>query len=86
MIYEIIVKKSAVKEIENLPVKVLPKITQSISDLAVTPRPQHSKKLKGTKSNLWRIRVGDYRVVYLIDDKIQIIDVQKVGHRKDVYL
>ena len=86
MIYEIIVKKSAVKEIENLPLKVLPKITQSINDLAVTPRPLNSKKLKGTKSNLWRIRVGDYRVVYLIDDKIQVIDIQKVGHRKDVYL
>jgi mRNA interferase RelE/StbE len=85
MSYKIVVKKSAVKEIEALPTKILPQVTTAISRLADTPRPQGCKKLKGSKDNLWRIRIGDYRVVYIISDAIQIIDIQKVGHRKDIY-
>ena len=85
MIYKITVKKSAAKEIENLPIKIVPKIARCILGLAENPRPKNSKKLKASSSNLWRIRIGDYRVVYTIDDKIEIVDVQKVGHRKDIY-
>ena len=85
MSYKIVVKKSAAKEIEALPTKILPQVTKAIYNLADTPRPQGCKKLKGSKENLWRIRIGDYRVVYIIDDSIRIVDVQKVGHRKDVY-
>ena len=85
MSYQIVVKKSAAKEIEALPTKILPQVTEAIYDLGNVPRPQGCKKLKGSKANIWRIRIGDYRVVYLIDDKIEIIDIQKVGHRKDIY-
>ena len=60
-------------------------VIKAIFDLASAPRPAGCKKLKGSKDNLWRIRIGDYRVVYIIKDKIQIIDIQKAGHRKDVY-
>jgi len=53
--------------------------------LAENPRPAGCKKLKGTHEDLWRIRIGNYRVIYTINDTIQIIDIQKIGHRKDIY-
>jgi mRNA interferase RelE/StbE len=39
----------------------------------------------GKQANFWRIRIGDYRVVYVIDDEIRIVNIRKVGHRKDIY-
>ncbi|MDP2386900.1 MAG: type II toxin-antitoxin system RelE/ParE family toxin [Bacteroidota bacterium] len=83
--YTITIKKSAAKELEALPKKQVITITAAILQLAMSPRPQGCKKLKGSYLPLWRIRIGDYRVVYSIDDVISVIDVQKVGHRKDVY-
>ncbi len=60
------------------------KILRAILNLKNNPRPIGSKKLKGNSEN-WRIRVGNYRIVYSIDDKISIVDIRKVGHRKDIY-
>jgi mRNA interferase RelE/StbE len=56
-----------------------------IDGLANNPRPTNSRKLIGQEENLWRIRYGNYRVIYLIDDEIQIIDIRRIRHRKDVY-
>jgi mRNA interferase RelE/StbE len=83
--YKISIKKSAAKELEELPNKITALITTAILQLAHNPRPQGYKKLKGKILELWRIRIGNYRVIYTIDDGIKIIDVQKVGHRKDIY-
>ncbi len=83
--YTITIKKSAAKELEALPKKKVVAITAAILQLVANPRPQGCKKLKGSHLPVWRIRIGDYRVVYLIDDVISVIDVQKVGHRKDIY-
>lgn len=83
--YKITIKKSAAKELENLPIKIISKITTSIYSLAKDPRPLGCKKLKGSNEDLWRIRIGDYRVIYSIDNVIRIIDIKKVGHRKDIY-
>jgi len=57
----------------------------AISALASDPRPNGCKKLKGSEGELWRIRVGDYRVVYFIEDEIELVDIQRVRHRKEVY-
>lgn len=84
--YTIQIKKSAAKEMELLPVKITALITTAILDLANNPRPTGCKKLRGKSTDFWRIRIGDYRVIYTIDDQIKIIDVQKIGHRKDIYL
>jgi len=46
---------------------------------------QTAKKLKGKFSDLWRIRIGNYRVIYTIDDTIKIVDIKEVGDRKDIY-
>jgi mRNA interferase RelE/StbE len=57
----------------------------AISALATDPRPKGCKKLKGSEDELWRIRVGDYRVVYFIEDEIKLVDIQRTRHRKEVY-
>jgi mRNA interferase RelE/StbE len=57
----------------------------AISALATDSRPKGCKKLKGSEDELWRIRVGDYRVVYFIEDEIKLVDIQRARHRKEVY-
>ncbi len=81
--YKIEIKKSAQKEIKNLPNKELKKIVDKINSLAHEPRPAGCKKLSGEEK--YRIRVGSYRVLYSIEDDVLVIYAVKVGHRKDVY-
>ena len=81
--YNIFIKSSAVKEIENIPRKDRLRIIQKVQGLAVTPRPQGCEKLTG--ENRYRIRQGVYRVVYSVSDRELLIVVVKVGHRQDVY-
>ncbi len=83
--YSIYFRKSARKELEQLPKTVVKNLIPIIDGLAKNPRPTNSKKLIGQEENLWRIRYGNYRVIYLIDDEIQIIDIRRIRHRKDVY-
>lgn len=81
--YKIGIKKSAQKELKSLPNKELKKVIEKISSLAINPRPAGCKKLSGDEK--YRIRVGNYRVLYSIEDDILTIFIVKVGHRKDVY-
>jgi mRNA interferase RelE/StbE len=73
----------AQKELARLPEREYERIRDAISALAETPRPPGCLKLSGREG--WRIRVGDYRVVYEIDDKANTLTVLQVGHRRDVY-
>lgn len=82
--YKIFIGKSAEKELSSLPDSVLLKVNEAILQLANNPRPSGCKKLKGFK-DLFRIRVGNYRVVYNIQDKILRIEILKIADRKDVY-
>jgi mRNA interferase RelE/StbE len=82
--YEIVFARSARKELQNLSRAVSERILDKIELLAKDPRAPDSRKLHGY-SNLWRIRIGEYRVVYSIDDKSQIITVFIVRHRSDAY-
>ncbi|MBF0331144.1 MAG: type II toxin-antitoxin system RelE/ParE family toxin [Candidatus Omnitrophica bacterium] len=81
--YKVEIKRSAVKEIESLPRKEILIILDRIRLLADDPRPRDVRKLSGDEK--YRIRCGDYRILYLIEDDVLIIYVVKVGHRKDVY-
>lgn len=81
--YKIEIKKSAQKELKSLPSKELKKVIEKISSLAINPRPTGCKKLSGDEK--YRIRVGNYRVLYSIEEDILTIFIVKVGHRKDVY-
>ncbi len=81
--YEISVKKSAIKELENIPKKELQKLVKKIQALSEEPRPQGSQKLSHKEQ--YRIRQGDYRAIYSIDDVNLNVNIIKVGHRKAIY-
>jgi mRNA interferase RelE/StbE len=83
--YRLLIKPSAAKEIDRLDSKPnRRRIIDKISALAADPRPQQSEKLAGYEDR-YRLRQGNYRVVYLIDDGRKEVTIFKVGHRKDVY-
>ena len=81
--YKITIKKSAAKELEDIGKKDLRRIVKRIKSLAHNPRAQGCEKLSG--QNRFRIRQGDYRIVYSIEDKDFIVDIVKVGHRREIY-
>lgn len=81
--YKIEIKKSAVKELESIPSKDLQKIIKKIELLSKNPRPNGSIKMSG--KDHYRIRQGNYRILYSIEDDVLTVFVVKVGHRKDVY-
>jgi mRNA interferase RelE/StbE len=85
MSYRISIRKQALKELENLPLKESRKVAAAIDELSQNPRPDGCKKLKGEHEFIWRIRVGDYRVLYKIEDEIKVVEVGKISDRKDVY-
>ena len=82
--YAIAFARGARKELEALDEKQINRIFPRIEGLAKEPRPAGCKKLIGSKF-LWRVRVGDYRVVYAVYDDKQVVDIVAVRHRKDVY-
>ena len=81
--YKISFKKSAAKELESIPNPALQRIIKKIGNLANDPCPKDSRKL--TNYDLFRIRQGDYRIIYVIDNKRFEIEIYKIGHRKDIY-
>jgi mRNA interferase RelE/StbE len=84
MSYTIVISKSVQKQIDNLPSDVKDRLVKKIQLLADEPRPDEVVKLKGF-DNEYRIRVGDYRVRYEVDDANQVIQLLQCKHRKDVY-
>ncbi len=84
MAYTVELKPSARAELGKLPQDVQRRIVRALVALGENPRPPGVKKLKGYV-NRWRIRVGDYRVLYEIHDRILFVLVVKIGHRSDVY-
>ena len=81
--YEVLFKKSVEKDFRSIPKNELKKIIKRIGELAKNPRPQNCEKLTG--QNRYRLRQGNYRIVYSIQDNELTIWVVKVGHRKDIY-
>lgn len=82
--YSVELKPSARKELERLPGRVIERIFPRLEALEEEPRPTGCKKLKGGRDE-WRIRVGDYRVVYTVDDLKLRVSVTRVRHRSHVY-
>jgi len=82
--YEVTIRKSAIKQLSKLPAKEALWLSKELSKLADNPRPEGCKKLKGYK-NQYRIRVGNYRAIYKVDDQILVVEVTKIGDRKDIY-
>lgn len=84
MSYTVEISKRAEKQLKKLSPELQERIQVKIDDLATEPRPNGVKKLKG-RENGYRIRVGDYRIIYDIYDDVLLITVVEVGHRSEVY-
>jgi mRNA interferase RelE/StbE len=84
--YEIVFKRKARKGVVRLPENLYERVTRAIDDLATDPRPRGAVKMRGTgQQEEWRVRVGDYRIVYRVDDEGQKVVILAVGHRGSVY-
>ncbi len=77
-------KPAARKELEQLPDAVLGRVVRKLESLGSVPRPPGCKKLKGYKDQ-WRVRIGDWRAVYIVDDELKLVSVTRIAHRRDVY-
>ena len=82
-IYSIRIKRSAEKEMDGLPRAVFERVRNAILRLETNPRPPASKKLRGVDD--YRLRVGDYRILYTVDDTRRLVEVSAIGHRREVY-
>ena len=81
--YKIGFRASAEKELRKLPTADLARLIERISALAGNPRPQGCQKLSAEEK--YRIRQGDYRIVFSVDDREKAVLIVKIGHRKDIY-
>lgn len=83
MPYSVSIKRSAEKEIDDLPASIFDRVTSVILEPEAEPRPPGCVKLRG--ADKFRVRVGSYRILYTIDDESLSVRVVAVGHRGDVY-
>ncbi len=81
--YRVMVRPSASRELDRIPKKILQQIARRMEALADSPRPPGCEKLSA--SERYRIRQGDYRIIYGIDDTAEVVDVVKIAHRREVY-
>jgi len=82
--YRVLLERAAEKDLSRFSSEIHDRVIAAIQALANNPRPLGCRKLAGTKND-WRIRVGDYRVVYEIADTIRIVRINRVRHRREVY-
>ena len=82
--YRLLVKRSAEKELRKISQPDLRRVMHAIQALAKSPRPPGARMLKGPE-RYWRIRQGDYRIIYEIDDAAAQLVIIKIGHRREVY-
>ena len=77
--------KKVLKQFENLPGEAAEKIKKALLELRTEPRPQGTKNLAGKIKDSWRIRVGSWRAIYDIDDKLHVVSIIEIGHRREIY-
>ncbi len=82
-VYQILLSKTAQKQLDKLSDDIAAPILETISKLASNPRPHGFKKLRGRDG--YRVRQGNYRVIYEIEDNILLVSIIALGHRKDIY-
>ncbi len=83
MTYQVLILRRAQKELAAISKPDYGRVRDAVITLAENPRPSNCKKLVGREG--WRIRVGDYRVIYEVEDTKQIVTILHIGHRRDVY-
>jgi mRNA interferase RelE/StbE len=82
--YDVELTSSAERELKKLSAQLIARIVPRLENFASNPRPSGCKKLRGGDDE-WRVRVGDYRVVYTIDDAKLLVEVTRIRHRREVY-
>jgi mRNA interferase RelE/StbE len=82
--YRVEWKRSAVKELRRLPKEVVARIVRAVEQLPTNPFPPGVRKLVGSR-HTYRLREGDYRIIYNVEGLSLVIEIVKVGHRKDIY-
>lgn len=82
--YAVSFRRSAVKDMRRLDATVQRRVMREIESLADEPRPDGCRKLAGSE-DAYRIRIGDYRVVYTVDDAVLIVAIERIRHRRDAY-
>lgn len=82
--YRVLLERGAERNLARLSSEIHDRVIAAIRALANNPRPPGCRKLVGSKND-WRIRVGDYRVIYEIADEIRVVHVNRVRHRREVY-
>jgi mRNA interferase RelE/StbE len=83
-VYEVHLERASENDLKRLPTAIFHRIIPQIRALAENPRPLGCRKLTGSKND-WRIRIGDYRVLYEIDEKVRAVRIMRVRHRREVY-
>jgi len=83
--YVVLLESHAEKELKSLPKEVLKRVDIKLQALSLNPRPRGVAKLKGKESEGWRLRIGDYRLLYQIDDKENVVRIYRIKHRREVY-
>jgi len=83
MAFKVTIKHSAEKELDSLPKELRKRIVRHLVKLEENPHPSGSKKLQG--ENAYRMRVGDYRILYTIEITSKLITIYAIGHRREVY-
>ncbi len=81
--YSVEIKRSAARELEELPIRERRRVVERISTLANDPRPRGCEKLSGEEK--YRVRQGNLRIVYEVDDRRPAVTIVKIGHRRDVH-
>lgn len=83
MAYNVILKRTAEKELAALPEKLHDQVAERLLALKTEPRPAGIKKLRGREG--YRLRVSDYRILYVVDDRAKSVEVFSIAHRREVY-
>ena len=83
MTYRLELESRAKKEFFDLPKEIRQRLSQALDDLEINPRPPGMKKLSGVDG--YRVRKGDYRILYTIDDQNSLVRIYHIGHRREVY-
>ena len=85
MNYRVLIDPRAARELESLPKAVVERPDKAILSLGSNPRPPGTKRLQGKLHEGWRVRVGQYRILYKIDDEARVVSIFHIGHRREVY-
>ena len=85
MSYSVLLERQAEKDLRNLPAQIIKRIDQHLVELEHEPFPRGALKLKGKEGDAWRIKIGDYRLLYTVDTSEKTINIYKIKHRRDVY-